>query len=123
MAAVCTHPCLDTRSSPMPNERKRPAKTVDVPPRGGRNLDPITKAPGAHPIEVGVGTALGGAAAGLAAGAAAGPVGAVIGAVVGGGAGGDGGEAGGGAVDPTTEDTWLRDSFGGKKDVDRKSGG
>src|SRR4051794_19941667 len=103
MAAVCTHPCLDTRSSPMPNERKRPAKTVDVPPRGGRNLDPITKAPGAHPVEVGVGTALGGAAAGLAAGAAAGPVGAVLGAVVGGVAGGYGGKVVGEALDPTAK--------------------
>jgi hypothetical protein len=92
-------------------------KTVDLPPRGDRNPDPITKEAGAHPIEVGIGTALGGAAAGLAAGAAAGPVGAVIGAVVGGVAGGYGGKAVGEAIDPTTEDTWLRDSFGEKKYV------
>jgi hypothetical protein len=87
----------------MPNDRKRPAKTVDLPPRGARNADPITKAPGAHPIEVGAGAALGGAAAGLAAGSLAGPVGAVIGAVAGGVAGGYGGKLAGEALDPTTD--------------------
>jgi hypothetical protein len=101
----------------MSNEQKEVKKTVDLPPRGDRNADPITKAPGAHPIEVGVGTALGGAAVGLAAGAAAGPVGAVIGAVVGGVAGGFGGKAVGEMIDPTIEDTWLRESFKDKKYV------
>lgn len=86
----------------MPNDHQRPTKSVDLPPRGNRNRDPITKAPGAHPIEVGAGTALGGAAAGLAAGAVAGPIGAVIGAVAGGVAGGYGGKAVGEAIDPTT---------------------
>jgi hypothetical protein len=99
------------------NEHKDLRKKVDLPPRGDRNPDPITKEPGAHPIEVGVGTALGGAAVGLAAGAAAGPVGAVVGAVVGGVAGGFGGKAVGEAIDPTIEDTWLRESFGDKKYV------
>ena len=87
----------------MPNLRKRPAKTVDLPPRGHLNRDPITKEPGAHPVEVGVGTALAGAAAGLAAGSLVGPVGTVIGAVVGGVAGGYGGKLAGEALDPTTK--------------------
>src|SRR5215213_3601296 len=87
----------------MSNEHKDHKKTVDLPPRGDRNPDPITKEAGAHPIEVGVGTALGGAAAGLAAGALTGPVGAVIGAIVGGVAGGYGGKAVGEAIDPTTD--------------------
>src|SRR6187431_392812 len=82
----------------MAKKHKRPAKSVDLPPRGGRNLDPITKAPGAHPVEVGLGAALGGAAAGVAAG----PVGAVLGAVAGGVAGGYGGRAVGEAIDPTS---------------------
>src|SRR5215208_7191241 len=86
----------------MSHEHKDHKKTVDLPPRGDRNPDPITDAAGAHPIEAGVGTALGGAAAGLAAGAMAGPVGAVLGAVVGGVAGGYGGKAVGEAIDPTT---------------------
>src|SRR5829696_9726496 len=87
----------------MSHEHKDHKKTVDLPPKGDRNPDPITDAAGAHPVEVGVGTALGGAAAGLAAGAAAGPIGAVIGAVVGGVAGGYGGKAVGEAIDPTTK--------------------
>jgi predicted lipid-binding transport protein (Tim44 family) len=81
---------------------KRSAKSVDLPPRGHLNRDPITKAPGAHPVEVAVGSALGGAAAGLAAGTLAGPIGTVVGAVVGGVAGGYGGKAVGEAIDPTT---------------------
>jgi hypothetical protein len=95
----------------MSDQKPNPKKTVDLPPRGDRNADPITDAAGAHPVEVGVGAALGGAAAGLAAGLAAGPVGAVIGAVVGGVAGGYGGKAIGEEIDPTTEDPWLRESF------------
>jgi hypothetical protein len=53
------------------------------------HLDPITQAPGAHPIGVGVGAALGGAAAGAAAGTVvAGPVGTLFGAAIGAVAGG-----------------------------------
>ena len=87
----------------MSNEHKRRTKSVDLPPRGARNRDPITKEAGAHPVEVGVGTALVGSAAGLAAGSLAGPVGAVVGAVVGGVAGGYGGKALGEAIDATTK--------------------
>jgi hypothetical protein len=92
----------------MASDRK---KTADLPPKGPANPDPLTKSPGAHPIETGVGAAIGGAAAGLAAGAAAGPAGAVVGAIVGGVAGGYGGKAVGEWIDPTTDDTWLRDTF------------
>jgi hypothetical protein len=87
----------------MATRHKRSVKSVDVPPRGHPNRDPITKAPGAHPVEVGVGTALAGAAAGLAAGTLAGPVGTVVGAVVGGLAGGYGGKVVGEKIDPTIE--------------------
>ena len=34
-------------------------KKVDLPPKGPRNADPLTDAPGAHPIETGVGAAVG----------------------------------------------------------------
>jgi hypothetical protein len=88
-----------------------PEKTADLPPRGDRNADPITNAPGAHPIETGIGAALAGAASGIAVGAVTGPVGAAIGAAVGAVAGGYAGKGVGEMIDPTTEDNWLRDNF------------
>lgn len=89
--------------------RKNKEKSVDLPPTGARNPDPITDAAGAHPIEAGAGAALGGAAAGFAAGMAAGPVGAVVGAVAGGNAGGYAGKGIGELIDPTTEDEWFNE--------------
>lgn len=90
---------------------KDPEKTVDLPPYGSRNPDPITDAPGSHPIETGVGAAVGGALSGLAVGTlTAGPVGAVIGAIAGGAAaGGLAGKGIGELLDPTTEDNWIRE--------------
>jgi uncharacterized protein (TIGR02271 family) len=97
--------------------KKDSEKTVDLPPKGPRNADPLTDAPGAHPIETGIGAALGGAGAGLAIGAAGGPVGAVIGGIVGGAiAGGLAGKGVGELIDPTTEDAWLREYFGSRRD-------
>jgi len=91
-------------------------KSVDVPPKGARNPDPITDAPGAHPVETGVGAALGGGAAGAAAGAVGGPVGAVAGAIVGGAvAGGLLGKGVGELIDPTTENAWLDDYYNTSK--------
>lgn len=75
------------------------------------NLDPITDAPGAHPVGTGVGAALGGAAAGAAAGALGGPVGAVAGAVVGAIAGGLGGKAVAESINPTAEEAYWRDNY------------
>lgn len=88
-----------------------PEKSVDVPPYGSRNPDPLTDAPGAHPIETGLGAILGGVASGLAVGlATAGPMGAVAGAIIGGSAaGGLAGKGVGELIDPTTEDNWIRD--------------
>lgn len=84
--------------------RGRKQKTVDVPPKGKRNRDPITGAPGSHPVETGAGAMLGGAAAGLAVGALGGPVGAVIGSTIGGAVvGGLAGKGVGELVDPTRE--------------------
>ena len=74
------------------------------------NRDPISGAPGAHPVGVGVG-ATGGALAGAAVGAVGGPVGSAVGAVVGGVAGGLAGKAAGEAVNPTAEDNFWRDSY------------
>jgi phage tail tape-measure protein len=86
-------------------------KKVDLPPTGERNADPITDAPGSHPIETGIGAALAGAAAGMAAGAVAGPVAAAVGVAAGAVAGGYAGKGIGEMIDPTTDDNWLRDNF------------
>jgi uncharacterized protein (TIGR02271 family) len=97
--------------------KKDKEKSVDLPPKGPRNTDPLSGAAGAHPIETGVGAAVGGAAAGLAVGALGGPVGAVIGAAVGGAlAGGLAGKGVGELIDPTTEDAWLREYFGSRSE-------
>jgi phage tail tape-measure protein len=89
---------------------KDPEKSVDLPPYGSRNPDPITDTAGSHPIETGVGAVVGGVASGLAVGAAGGPVGAVVGAIIGGtAAGGLAGKGVGELIDPTTEDNWIRE--------------
>ena len=83
---------------------------TDTPIAPDRNADPITGAPGAHPVGTGVGAAVGGAAAGAAAGAVAGPVGAAAGAVIGAIGGGLAGKAVAEQIDPTAEDAYWRDS-------------
>ena len=88
---------------------KDPEKTLDLPPYGSRNADPITDNPGSHPIETGLGAVVGGAASGVAIGMVAGPVGAAIGAAVGAVAGGYAGKGVGELLDPTTQDNWLRE--------------
>jgi hypothetical protein len=74
------------------------------------NRDPITGAPGAHPIGVAAGAAAGGAT-GAAVGAVAGPAGAVVGAAVGAVAGGLAGKGVAEAIDPTREDAYWRDNY------------
>jgi hypothetical protein len=81
---------------------------VDVEPDANR--DPITGAPGAHPVGVGVG-ATGGAAAGAALGSLGGPVGTVVGAAIGGVAGGLAGKGVAEAVNPTVEDAHWRSTY------------
>lgn len=75
------------------------------------NRDPISGAPGAHPIGTGVGAALGGAAAGAAAGTVVGPVGTVVGAAVGAIVGGLAGKGVAEAIDPTTEAAYWLENF------------
>ncbi len=87
-------------------------------PSDPANRDPISKAPGAHPVGVGVGAAVGGAAVGVATaaatgaavGTAAGPVGTVIGAAVGAVVGGLAGKAVAEHYDPTVEDGYWRNA-------------
>ena len=82
------------------------------------NPDPITGAPGSHPVGTGVGAAAGGAAgvgaamaAGAVAGSAVGPVGTAVGAAIGAVAGGLAGKAVAEGVDPTAEDAYWRENY------------
>lgn len=75
------------------------------------NPDPITGAPGSHPVETGVGAAAGSLAAGALLGAAGGPAGAAAGAVVGGLVGGLAGKEIGEQIDPTSEDAYWREHY------------
>lgn len=84
------------------------AETIE---RKNANRDPITDAPGAHPVGTGVGAALGGAAAGAAVGTVAGPVGTVIGAAAGAIVGGLAGKGVAEAIDPSVEYAYWRDNY------------
>lgn len=72
------------------------------------NPDPITGAPGSHPVGTGLGAVAGGAAAGAAVGTVAGPVGTFAGAAVGAIIGGLAGKGVAEAVNPTAEDAYWR---------------
>lgn len=75
---------------------------------GSENRDPITGAPGAHPVGTGVGAA-GGAAAGAAIGSVAGPAGTLVGGAIGAVAGGLVGKGVAEGIDPTVEDAYWRE--------------
>ena len=83
----------------------------ETPKTGEPNRDPITGAPGAHPIGVGAGAAAGGAAGAAAGTAIGGPVGTVVGAVVGAVAGGLAGKGVAEMVDPTVETTYWKETY------------
>ncbi|RXQ98915.1 hypothetical protein EPA99_18250 [Pseudoxanthomonas composti] len=74
------------------------------------NRDPISGAPGSHPIGVGVGGA-GGAAAGAAAGALLGPIGMLVGGAIGAVAGAAAGKGVAERVDPTGEEAYWRQAW------------
>lgn len=74
------------------------------------NRDPITNAPGAHPVGTGVG-ATGGGMAGAAIGAIGGPVGAAIGLVAGAVVGGLAGKSVAEGINPTAEDAHWREAY------------
>src|SRR5262245_48840104 len=83
-----------------------------------QNPDPITKAPGAHPVGTGVGAAAGGAAgiggavaAGAAMGSTVGPVGTVLGAAAGAVAGGLIGKGVAEKINPTAEHQYWRENY------------
>ena len=85
------------------------------------NRDPITGAPGAHPVGTGIGAALGGAAAGAATGTIAGPVGTVIGAAVGAVVGGLAGKTVAEQIDPTRESAYWQENYSSRPYVERGS--
>lgn len=82
----------------------------DVNDKRDMNRDPITDAPGAHPVGTGIG-ATGGAMAGAAAGAIGGPIGLAIGGIVGAVVGGLAGKAAAEAVNPTAEEEHWRENY------------
>jgi len=86
--------------------------------RAEANRDPITGAPGAHPVGTGVG-ATGGAVAGAAVGAIGGPIGAAVGLVAGAVAGGLAGKGVAEKMDPTVEDTYWKTNYSKRPYVDR----
>ena len=79
--------------------------------RKDANRDPISGAPGAHPVGTGLGAAAGGMAAGAAAGSVVGPAGTVVGAVIGAVAGGLAGKAIAENIDPTVETAYWRENY------------
>ena len=81
------------------------------------NRDPISGAPGSHPVGTGVGAASG-AVAGGAIGAIGGPVGAVVGAAAGAVAGGLAGKSIAENIDPTVEDAYWKNNYAKQKYVD-----
>lgn len=100
-------------------ESKKNTTVVDAEPDANR--DPITGAPGAHPVGVGVGAA-GGAAAGATIGSLGGPVGTLVGAAIGGVAGGLAGKGAAEAVNPTVEDAHWRETYPSRPYADPASG-
>jgi hypothetical protein len=98
------------------NDPKSPGRT-DRDKRDA-NRDPITGAPGAHPVGAGAGAAAGAAAGGVA-GSFVGPVGTVVGAAVGGIAGGLAGKGIAEQVNPTEEDAYWRDNWNKRDYTDK----
>lgn len=96
----------------MKDDMDRIQRDVDDPELVARdeNRDPISGAPGAHPLGTGVGAASGGVA-GAAVGSVGGPVGAAVGMVAGAVAGGLAGKGVAEQIDPTVEDAYWREEY------------
>jgi hypothetical protein len=98
----------------MAKKKHDPDKNLENKEARDANRDPITGAPGSHPVGTGIGAA-GGGAAGAAIGSvipgAGTVVGAVAGAAIGAVAGGVAGKAAAEAVNPTEEDAYWRENY------------
>lgn len=77
----------------------------------GAHRDPLTGAPGAHPVGTGLGAAAGGVALGAAIGTVAGPLGTLAGGIVGAVVGGLAGKGLAERIDPTAEDAYWEENF------------
>jgi hypothetical protein len=75
------------------------------------NRDPITGAPGAHPLGTGAGAAAGGVAGAALGTAVGGPIGTVLGGTVGAVAGGLAGKGAAELVNPTAEEAFWRANY------------
>jgi hypothetical protein len=95
------------------NRTVEKVKTTDA------NRDPITGAPGAHPVGTGVGAGAAGATGAAIGMAVGGPVGGAVGAVVGAIAGGLAGKGAAEAVNPTSEAAYWRDNYASQPWVER----
>ncbi len=103
----------------MTSQNQQQAFTGTVRQTGDANRDPITGAPGAHPVGTGIGAAVGGAAAGAVTGTMAGPIGTVIGAAAGAIIGGLAGKGVAESIDPTQEEAYWRDNYAKQPYYDR----
>ena len=86
-------------------------KDMNTNPDNPANRDPISDAPGAHPVGVGLGSAGAGATGAAIGGVVGGPIGAVVGAAIGAVAGGLGGKAVAESVNPTVEDAYWKQNY------------
>src|ERR687898_902438 len=84
---------------------------------GEPNRDPISGAPGAHPVGTGVGAAAGGRAGGGAAAPVMAPIGTAVGAAIGAIAGGLAGKGIAESIDPTVEDRYWKDNYSARSYV------
>lgn len=82
------------------------------------NRDPLTGAPGAHPVGTGVGAASGGAAGAAIGSAVGGPIGAGVGIVAGAIIGGLAGKGAAESIDPTAEDAYWRENYRTREYID-----
>jgi len=95
---------LDTDPSALDTKRTKGQGT-------DTNPDPITGAPGSHPVGTGLGASGGGLAGAAIGTAVGGPVGGVIGGAIGAVAGGLAGKGVAEKMDPTVEDGYWRDNY------------
>jgi hypothetical protein len=103
--------CLSPKETGMERSERRVENFGHRPERRSANRDPITGAPGAHPVGTGLGAAAGGMAAGAATGSFAGPVGTAVGAAVGAVVGGLAGKGVAEAIDPTAEEAYWAENY------------
>jgi hypothetical protein len=89
-------------------ERK---ETTEFDETHDENRDPITGAPGSHPVGVAVGGTAAGAAGAVIGGLVGGPAGAVVGGAIGAVAGGLTGKSVAEVIDPTVEEAYWREHY------------